>query len=62
MVHSALCTRVLLNLRRAAARASGLDLGTFNAQRTTLMFDPVPAEANGAEGRGDGLEAIGYYE
>ena len=57
-MHSALCTRVLLNLRRAAARASGLDLGTFNAQRTTLMFDPVPADTEG----GGGLEAIGYYE
>ena len=38
MVHSALCTRVLLNLRKAASRTSGLAAEDFS-KRTTLRFD-----------------------
>ncbi len=40
MVHSALCTRVLLNLRRAAAESSSgmsLSMDTY-ADQTTVVF------------------------
>lgn len=37
-VHSTLCSRVLLNLRRAAAATSGLSLDDFN-RRTQLAFE-----------------------
>ena len=37
-VHSVLCTRVLLNLRAAAARSSALDLDDFT-QVTPIVFE-----------------------
>ena len=37
VVHSALCTRVLLNLRKAAGRVSRTDAGDFTIQ-TTVAF------------------------
>ncbi|KAI0635117.1 hypothetical protein C8Q77DRAFT_680699 [Trametes polyzona] len=37
-VHSTLCTRVLLNLRKAAARTSGLTIDDFN-KRSYLVFE-----------------------
>ncbi|KAI0635118.1 hypothetical protein C8Q77DRAFT_1106044 [Trametes polyzona] len=41
-MHSTLCSRVLLNLRKAAARSSGLSLDDFN-RRSHLVFEgPLP--------------------
>ena len=36
-IHAALCTRVLLNLRAAAARSSGIDVDDYS-RNTTLQF------------------------
>ena len=38
MVHSALCTRVLLNLRKAASATTGATLNSYERQ-ATLVFD-----------------------
>ena len=41
-MHSACCTRVLLNIRKAAAvHSSEMDFDTF-ARHTTLMFETAP--------------------
>ncbi|KAI1798342.1 hypothetical protein LXA43DRAFT_979923 [Ganoderma leucocontextum] len=41
-VHSALCTRVLINLRKAAVCTSGTTMGEFTMD-TTLVFRSVDA-------------------
>ena len=38
VVHSALCTRVLLNLRKAASATTGATLNSYEKQ-ATLVFD-----------------------
>ena len=44
VVHSALCTRVLLNLRKAAAHASGMGLDEFTRFGASFTLDPQLAE------------------
>ncbi|KAH9849411.1 hypothetical protein C2E23DRAFT_390619 [Lenzites betulinus] len=46
-VHSTLCSRVLLNLREAAARASGLSLDDFN-KRSHIAFETPGGVRTGA--------------
>ncbi|KAI0826668.1 hypothetical protein BC628DRAFT_1319918 [Trametes gibbosa] len=45
-VHSTLCSRVLLNLRAAAARSSGLSLDDFN-KRSHIAFETPGARTSG---------------
>ncbi|KAI1789443.1 hypothetical protein LXA43DRAFT_974278 [Ganoderma leucocontextum] len=51
VVHSALCTRVLLNLRKAAARVSRTDVGDFTIQTTVAFAHPAYMDI---ESRGEG--------
>ena len=51
VVHSALCTRVLLNLRKAAARGSRTEVGDFTIQTTVAFAQPGPTDL---ESRGEG--------
>ena len=45
MVHSTLCTRVLLNLRKAAAKHASSGT-TLDEQQSTLAFAPLPELAD----------------
>ena len=44
VVHSALCTRVLLNLRKAAADGFRNDVGDFTIQTTIAFGHPAYAD------------------
>ena len=65
MVHSALCTRVFLNLRKAAARTSGVTLDEFTVRETSLAFVPPRPDSPRAHALESSdeleLEDLGYY-
>ncbi|TBU42337.1 hypothetical protein BD309DRAFT_991780 [Dichomitus squalens] len=61
VVHSALCTRVLLNLRKAAARSSGQTLDGYTDRQTTLAFDHTSTGQSGDTGDLE-LEDLGYHD
>ncbi|KAI0701606.1 hypothetical protein C8Q76DRAFT_234919 [Earliella scabrosa] len=65
VVHSALCTRVFLNLRKAAARTSGVTLGDFTVRETSLAFARPHSDSPRAHALESSdeleLEDLGYY-
>ena len=59
MVHSALCTRVLLNLRKAAARVSSTEIDDFTLG--TLAFEH-PTTQTDADTELHGEAPLSSYE
>ena len=55
--HSALCTRVLLNLRKAAASGMNSRAGEFTVM-TTLALDSLPMFAPCDDEDGEGEDAV----
>ncbi|EJF64314.1 hypothetical protein DICSQDRAFT_53677, partial [Dichomitus squalens LYAD-421 SS1] len=60
-VHSALCTRVVLNLRKAAARMSDMSLDDFTRQ-TTLQFDHADTSGDAEDPLSYELGEVGYFD
>ena len=61
VVHSALCTRVLINLRKAAVQPSGMRLDDFT-QHTTLAFDHGTTGTLPEDEELPELDDMGYYD
>ncbi|TBU37519.1 hypothetical protein BD309DRAFT_876250, partial [Dichomitus squalens] len=60
-LHSALCTRVVLNLRKAAARMSDMSLDDFTRQ-TTLQFDHADTSGDAEDPLSYELGEVGYLD